>query len=83
MKLQKYGSLSSFTTTTRLGMNIELRKGKEKAVIRKSLVDLNSHPFKLFERYRYKWAKEDHYLSPGPIQFEDDPKISESTPKIL
>lgn len=64
-------------------MNIETRKGKEKPVIRKALVDLNGHPFKTFERNRSKWAIDDHYAYPGPIQFDGDPEITNQVPSIL
>ena len=64
-------------------MNLETRKGKAKPVIRKALVDFNGHAFKDFERGRPKWAFDDHYLYPGPIQFEGDPSYSESVPKSL
>ncbi len=64
-------------------MNLETRKGKEKPVIRKALVDLSGPPFKFFERNRTKWMEEDHYLYPGPIQFEGDPSITDEPPKSL
>ncbi len=49
-------------------MNIERRKGKDKPVIKKALVDLRSLPFKTFAAHRDAWAHGDHYRSPGPIQ---------------
>jgi len=64
-------------------MNLETRKGKAKPVIRKALVDLKGPPFKTFERGRAKWGLEDHYLYPGPIQFEGDSTYTECVPKIL
>jgi pyrophosphate--fructose-6-phosphate 1-phosphotransferase len=64
-------------------MNLEVRKGKEKAVIRKALVDLESPPFKFLQRSRIKWMEEDHYLYPGPIQFEGDPAFTSAPPKSL
>ncbi|MCB1116041.1 MAG: diphosphate--fructose-6-phosphate 1-phosphotransferase, partial [Chlamydiia bacterium] len=64
-------------------MNIERRKGKDKPVIRKALVDLKGAPFKCFERQRIKWMEEDHYLYPGPIQFEGDPELTDLPPKSL
>ena len=51
-------------------MNMELRKGKEKAVIKKALVDLNGEPMKAFESVRETWKMNDCYRSPGPIQFK-------------
>ncbi|MEM4368076.1 MAG: diphosphate--fructose-6-phosphate 1-phosphotransferase [Candidatus Anstonellales archaeon] len=50
-------------------MNIERRKGKEKPVIKKALVDLNGAPFKFLKENREKWALTEDYLFPGPIQY--------------
>ncbi|MGC9193869.1 MAG: diphosphate--fructose-6-phosphate 1-phosphotransferase [Syntrophobacteraceae bacterium] len=47
----------------------EMRKGKEEFVIEKSLVELSSPSFKLFAQNRDKWAGEDCFSSPGPIQY--------------
>ena len=46
----------------------EMRKGKEEMVIEKSLVKLNSAAFQAFAANRAKWAKQDFFSSPGPIQ---------------
>ena len=61
-------------------MNMETRKGKEKPVIQKALVDLEGKAFKDFERNREKWKFEDHYRYPGPIQFEGDASYVASIP---
>ena len=50
-------------------LHMEMRKGKEKSVIEKSLVNLKSEPFLTFAKEREKWAIGDEYLYPGPIQF--------------
>ncbi|MCX7697994.1 MAG: diphosphate--fructose-6-phosphate 1-phosphotransferase [Candidatus Goldbacteria bacterium] len=50
-------------------MNIERRKGEDKPVIRKALVDLKGKPFKAFSKIRDKLKIEDNYISPGPIQY--------------
>ncbi len=50
-------------------LNIEMRKGKPTPVIRKALVDLNDKPFQTFAQNREKWAVEDDYRFPGPIQY--------------
>lgn len=50
-------------------MNMERRKGKEKPVIRKALVELNGEPFKQFAKKRDLWAMSESYLFPGPIQY--------------
>jgi len=49
---------------------MELRKGKEKAVIKKALVDLDGEPMKAFKSLRKDWMLQDCYRSPGPIQFK-------------
>ena len=46
----------------------ELRKGKPEEVIEKSLVELSSPSFKVFAENRDRWAREDLFSSPGPIQ---------------
>jgi diphosphate-dependent phosphofructokinase len=46
----------------------ELRKGKPEEVIEKSLVELSSPAFEVFAENREKWAHEDLFSSPGPIQ---------------
>lgn len=45
-----------------------MRKGKEELVIEKSLVETTSSSFKIFEENRERWAEEDLFSSPGPIQ---------------
>lgn len=49
-------------------MAIEKRKGKEEFVIEKSLVRTNSRSFMVFSRNRERWAREDLFSNPGPIQ---------------
>jgi pyrophosphate--fructose-6-phosphate 1-phosphotransferase len=51
-------------------MHLEERKGRLELVIAKQKVDLAAPAFQYLERERPKWAKEDHYRFPGPIQFE-------------
>lgn len=50
-------------------IHFEERKGKKKAVIRKTLVDLDSPSFLNFAKQRERWRLEDMYEDPGPIQF--------------
>lgn len=50
-------------------MNMERRKGKDKPVIRKALVELNGEPFKQFAKKREQWAMNECYQFPGPIQY--------------
>ncbi len=58
-------------------MNIERRKGKEKPVIKKALVDLNGAPFKFLEKNRENWALTESYAFPGPIQYFGPSSISD------
>ncbi len=46
----------------------ETRKGKDEMVIEKSLVTTSSPSFKVYAQNRDKWAGEDLFSSPGPIQ---------------
>ncbi|MBN4066589.1 diphosphate--fructose-6-phosphate 1-phosphotransferase [Simkania negevensis] len=64
-------------------MNIEERHGKEKPVIKKALVNLNKEPFVTFAKQRQQWQNEDHYLSPGPIQFFGPDDITYTTTHTL
>ncbi len=64
-------------------MHFEVRKGKEKPVIRKALVDINQGPFVYFSRLRKNWEIEDRYRYPGPIQFFGDAELTDSVPLIL
>lgn len=50
-------------------MQLEMRHGKPKPVIKKALVDLAQEPFVLFKKSRDHWIVEDSYIYPGPIQF--------------
>ncbi len=50
-------------------MHLEERKGRLELVIAKQKVDLESPAFKILARERQRWALEDHYRFPGPIQF--------------
>jgi pyrophosphate--fructose-6-phosphate 1-phosphotransferase len=64
-------------------MNIERRKGKEKAVIKKALVELNGKPFKALAKNRAAWAMTESYLFPGPIQFAGSAEVTDMTTKTL
>jgi pyrophosphate--fructose-6-phosphate 1-phosphotransferase len=64
-------------------MNIEKRSGKEKSVIRKTLVDLNGKPFKEFVKQRNSWIVNESYISPGPIQYFGPASVTEMITKTL
>lgn len=64
-------------------MNIEMRKGKEKPVIQKALVDLKGAPFAYFKKHREEWAIQDDYSFPGPIQFFGEVDLTDSIPLTM
>ena len=64
-------------------MNVEKRKGKDKPVIRKALVELNGKPFKFLQKNREDWSKNDHYTFPGPIQYFGPAVVTEMTTLTL
>lgn len=64
-------------------MNVEKRKGKDKPVIRKALVELNGKPFKFLQKNREDWAKNDRYTFPGPIQYFGPSVVTEMTTLTL
>jgi pyrophosphate--fructose-6-phosphate 1-phosphotransferase len=53
-------------------MTVERRLGKDKAVIRKALVELEQEPFLSFTELRETWAHADHYRNPGPVQYSGE-----------
>ncbi|GBG70494.1 hypothetical protein CBR_g6623 [Chara braunii] len=63
-------------------MQVERRKGKNKPVIRKALVELDGAPFTAFAAVRDDWAINDRFRNPGPIQFEG-PAANESNFTLL
>lgn len=64
-------------------MNMEMRKGKSKPVIQKALVDLKGKAFTHFAHMRNKWAMENDYQFPGPIQFFGDKALTDSIPHTM
>ena len=64
-------------------LNMEMRKGKKKPVIKKALVELDSAGFKAFEKERKAWAEDDHYEYPGPIQFFGDSSLTDTHPLTM
>jgi diphosphate-dependent phosphofructokinase len=59
-------------------LHLEMRSGKKKPVIKKALVDLTKEPFVAFQEAQEKWKFQDVYLSPGPIQFFGEKRITNS-----
>lgn len=64
-------------------MNMERRRGEDKPVIRKALVNLKGKPFAAFKAGREQWALETSYLYPGPIQYAGPESLSEIRTKTL
>lgn len=64
-------------------LNLERRKGVDKPVIRKALVELEGAPFKYFVSKREKWAVETAYVYPGPIQYFGPSEVCDLTTKTL
>ena len=64
-------------------MNIERRKGKEKPVIKKALVELKGEPFKYLAKNRIIWAEQDQFVFPGPIQFFGPAEVTDITTYTL
>jgi pyrophosphate--fructose-6-phosphate 1-phosphotransferase len=58
-------------------MDIELKKGQERAVVTKVLVDMEGALFCHFKTQRALWEMEDDYGYPGPIQFFGPAEVSE------
>ncbi len=59
-------------------LNMELRKGKMKPVIKKALVELDGKPFKAFAADRENWIVEDAYRFVGPIQYYGPPGLADA-----
>ena len=64
-------------------MHMQARKGVEKPVIQKALVDLQGKAFNYLRSHREKWIVEDAYLFPGPIQFFGPSSLCDSVPLSL
>lgn len=64
-------------------MNIERRKGKEKPVIKKALVELKGKPFAYLSKVRSTWATDDQFVFPGPIQFFGPAVVTDITTVTL
>ncbi len=64
-------------------MNIENRKGKNKPVIKKALVELDGKPFKELVANRSKWELENNYVYQGPIQYFGPSEIVDKRTRTL
>merc|ERR1712032_743680 len=50
-------------------LNMEWRHGHSTPVIKKALTELDGAPFAALAKNREKWALQDCYRSPGPVQY--------------
>jgi len=64
-------------------LHTEIRKGKEKRVIKKALVECSREPFLNFAKKRKTWKLEDSYVQIGPMQFFGPEEIQETRPLSL
>lgn len=64
-------------------MNLELRLGKQKPVIKKALVELDSKAFKYLLENREKWALNNLFSYPGSIQYFGDSSVIDTIPITL
>ena len=64
-------------------LNIEVRKGKPKPVIKKALVELDQKPFKMLVDNREHWAINDDYVYAGPIQYYGPSEVCDITTVTL
>ena len=51
-------------------LRAERREGKDRLVVRKTLVDLKGPAFAAFAKQRDAWRLEDRYACPGPMVFD-------------
>jgi len=65
-------------------MNMEIRHGKKKPVIKKALVNVDEEPAMwYFQRNRDDWRDDDKYRFPGPIQYFGPAELCDEPPMIL
>lgn len=64
-------------------LNMELRKGKMKPVIKKALVELEAGPFKYFASKRESWIVDDAYVYSGPIQYYGPSELCDALTETL
>jgi len=64
-------------------LHLEERSAAMKPVITKVLVDIKGSHYLYYLLHKPKWALEDAYRFPGPIQFFGDGELTDSCPRIL
>ncbi|MFA6933713.1 MAG: diphosphate--fructose-6-phosphate 1-phosphotransferase [Sphaerochaetaceae bacterium] len=60
-------------------MNMEMRNGALKPVIKKALVELDGKPFKHFAAMRQAWAEKTSFTYPGAIQYWGPSEVCDRT----
>ena len=61
-------------------LNVEMRGSKEKTVIRKALVPLDSPAFRQLKEFRKYWALGDYFHSTGPTQYAGPREVTDRMP---
>ncbi len=64
-------------------MNMEVRHGEKKPVIKKALVELDGEPFKYFAAHRDTWAVETCFTFPGAVQYFGPAQVCDRTTVTL
>ncbi|MFA6732098.1 MAG: diphosphate--fructose-6-phosphate 1-phosphotransferase [Sphaerochaeta sp.] len=64
-------------------MNMEVRHGEKKPVIKKALVELDGAPFKYFAAHRDSWAVETCFTYPGAVQYFGPEEVCDRTTVTL
>jgi pyrophosphate--fructose-6-phosphate 1-phosphotransferase len=64
-------------------MNMEVRHGEKKPVIKKALVEQDGAPFKYFAAHRDTWAVETCFTYPGAVQYFGPEEVCDRTTVTL
>ncbi len=64
-------------------MHFEMRKGRQKPVIAKTLVNLKGKAYLTYKAQKESWILDDNYSFPGPIQLFGEPQLTDTTPLII
>lgn len=64
-------------------MNMEVRHGAKKPVIKKALVELEGKPFTYFAKHRARWARETCFTYPGAVQYYGPSEVCDKTTVTL
>lgn len=64
-------------------MNMEVRHGEKKPVIKKALVELQGKPFKYFAEHRAEWARKTSFTYPGAVQYFGPAEVCDRTTVTL